>query len=300
MWKRAPSTVFLHPEMLKMILGQVYKICCVRRANIAAWGHMLCFWKGFDFARCGFGFFLRLTTFNKRYCLGKCSIFHSLHLSRWVWGFVTWRLVKLPAVLCICVDYIFAFQPKLHLEGSLTLAKAVENTISIYGIALVSCLMGEQWVTFPSIKVLTATYISQRNTICSNDRRNSNTSGVCGDCQRSSAPLPWTLAILVLAVFSAMLVGDVAKSFWNCHSGVSSVEDWLFGSWMTASRNRSSRPGVQSCGSSQPQVTEPKTRTNVPAEKTPEVSAEVQPLVLLLKYMSFRHGHKSLLPFLYM
>lgn len=110
--------------------------------------------------------------------------------------------------------------------------------------------MGEQWGAFPSIKFFSGTYISQRNSICLNDRRNSNASGVCGDCQRrSSAPLSWKLAILVLAVLFSMLVGGVAKSFWNCRSGESSTENWLFASWMTTSRNKSSRPEARSCGS---------------------------------------------------
>ena len=89
--------------------------------------------------------------------------------------------------------------------------------------------MGEQRDTFPSMKFFAGTYISQINSICLNDRRNSDASGVCGDCQRrSSAPLPWKLAIPVLAVLSSVLVGGVSKLFWNCRSGVSSLENWLF------------------------------------------------------------------------
>lgn len=165
--------------------------------------------------------------------------------------------------------------------------------------------MREQWDTFPSIKFFTGTYIRQRNSICSNDRRNSNASGVCGDCQRRSlAPLPWKLAIPVLAVLSSVVFGGVAKSFWNCRSGISSLENWLFASWMTTSRNKSSRPEARSCGSSRPQLTEPKDRTNVPAEEVSEMSG-VQPSVLQepllpsLKYMCFRQVHKSPPPFFF-
>lgn len=176
---------------------------------------------------------------------------------------------------------------------------------------LVYCLdvrppyVGQQWDPFPSIKLLTGTYISQRNSICLSDRRNSHASSVCGDCQRrSSAPLPGKLAIPVLAVLSSMLVGDTAKSFWNCRSGVRSPENWLFASWMTISRNKSSRPEARSCGSGGPQLTEPKNRMNVPAEKVSEIPAGVQPSTLwepllpLLKHMCVRHVHKNPLSFL--
>lgn len=153
---------------------------------------------------------------------------------------------------------------------------------------------------FPSIKFFTGIYISQRNSICLNDRRNSNASGVCGDCQRrSSAPFPWKLAIPVLAALSFMLVEGVAKSFWNCCSGVTSLENQLFASWMATSRSKSSRPEARSCGSSRPQLTEPEDRINVPAEKISEMSARVpppklwEPLLPLLKYMCVRHVHKS-------
>lgn len=73
---------------------------------------------------------------------------------------------------------------------------------------------------------------------------------------------------------------------------------------MTISRNKSSGPEAQSCGSSRPQLTEPKDRTNVPAEDVSEMSG-VQPSVLrepllpLLKYVCFRHVHKSPPLFLY-
>lgn len=157
---------------------------------------------------------------------------------------------------------------------------------------------------FPSIKFLTGTYISQRNSICWNDRRNSNTSCVCGDCQRRcSAPFPWKLTIPVLAVLSSMLLGGVAKSFWNCGSGVSAVENWLFASWTTTSRYKSSRPEAWSCGSLWPQLTEPKDRVNVPAEKISEMSAGVQPSTLwepllpLMKYVCFKTCSQKLLLF---
>jgi len=161
---------------------------------------------------------------------------------------------------------------------------------------------------FPSMKFFTGSYISQRNSTCLDDRRNSSASGVCGDCQRSSAPLLWKLAILVLAVLSSMLVGGVAESFWSCRSGVSYLENWRFASCITTNRNKFSRPEARSCGSSRMQVTECKDRMNVLAEKISEMLAGVQPstlwepLLALLKYMYARHVHKRhpTPPFFYM